>query len=384
MAIVNFKYGSLAELKNTGIVNGTISVTTDTHSMFVDLNDKRFRLSDFEFYDSIQDLVADSKNWVENSLALVKNASDTGANTVPILAYYDGDKWSNINDTTALETKLTGLITALESQVNTNKGDIANNAASIAANSQAIGDNSTAIAKNANEIGFEDKPQNMTTLWKAIADLTGGSGVSLATLKTAIEKEVKDREDADKGINTSITALSEDVTKNYETKNDATAKLVEAKSYSDGNLKTAKDYSDGNLKTAKSYTDTKVGDEAGLRAAADTATNNRITTLLGEINDGASANEGKSIYEIITKYLVAAGADETLNQLEEIAAWIQSHPGDAADMNLAIIKLQAIVDGIGGENEQATVVDYVTTVKNDLESKITATNGKFEWQPFNT
>jgi hypothetical protein len=53
-------------------------------------------------------------------------------------------------------------------------------------------------------------------------------------------------------------------------------------------------------------------------------------------------------------------------------------------MNLAIIKLQAIVDGIGGENEKATVVDYVTTVKNDLESKIAATNGKFEWQPFNT
>mgnify|MGYP003318779388 CR=1 FL=1 len=59
-------------------------------------------------------------------------------------------------------------------------------------------------------------------------------------------------------------------------------------------------------------------------------------------------------------------------------------------MNAAILALQAKTllgtykDASDKDVEYATVKAYVEAVKNDLESKITATNGKFEWQPFNT
>ena len=91
-------------------------------------------------------------------------------------------------------------------------------------------------------------------------------------------------------------------------------------------------------------------------AAADVLIKADITTLVG-------TDAGKSVRKIaneeLAAQLIAEGATESLDTLQEIAAWIQSHPEDAAAMNAAIEALQAIVDGIGGEGEKATVVAYV-------------------------
>lgn len=82
-----------------------------------------------------------------------------------------------------------------------------------------------------------------------------------------------------------------------------------------------------------------------------------MTTLEGD-------DAGKSVRTIANEELAAQlipeNAKESLDTLAEIAAWIQGHPDDAAAMNAAIVKLQAIVAGIGGEGEKATVVAYVT------------------------
>lgn len=45
--------------------------------------------------------------------------------------------------------------------------------------------------------------------------------------------------------------------------------------------------------------------------------------------------------------------------MQEIAAWIQAHPGDAATMNSQITAINNILDGIGGVGESTTVVAYV-------------------------
>ena len=67
----------------------------------------------------------------------------------------------------------------------------------------------------------------------------------------------------------------------------------------------------------------------------------KVTTLVGE-------DAGKSVRTIaneeLTKQLVPEAAQESLDTLAEIAAWIQEHPGDAAAMNAAIEALQAKVD----------------------------------------
>lgn len=66
-----------------------------------------------------------------------------------------------------------------------------------------------------------------------------------------------------------------------------------------------------------------------------------VATLVG-------SDSGKSVRTIANEELAAqlipANAQEALNTLTEIAAWIQAHPGDAAAMNAAITALQTKVD----------------------------------------
>lgn len=86
-----------------------------------------------------------------------------------------------------------------------------------------------------------------------------------------------------------------------------------------------------------------------------------VDTLIG-------TDTGKSVRTIANEELAAQlipeGAQESLNTLTEIAQWIQDHPDDAAAMNTAIAKLNSIVAGIGGEDD-----DYAT-VMAAIEGKI--------------
>lgn len=82
------------------------------------------------------------------------------------------------------------------------------------------------------------------------------------------------------------------------------------------------------------------------------------------------SDTGKSVRTIANEELAAQlipeGAQESLDTLTEIANWIQEHPDDASAMNTAITKLNSIVAGIGGEED-----DY-TTVIAAIEGKLTA------------
>lgn len=94
--------------------------------------------------------------------------------------------------------------------------------------------------------------------------------------------------------------------------------------------------------------------DSALQAADFNELNGKVTTLVGE-------DANKSVRTISAEEIakIVAGADESYDTLKEIADWITSHSTDAATMNSAILALQAIVDGIGGEGEEATVVAYV-------------------------
>lgn len=92
----------------------------------------------------------------------------------------------------------------------------------------------------------------------------------------------------------------------------------------------------------------------------------RMDTAEGQITTLVGTDSGKSVRAIANEELAAQlipeNAQESLDTLAEIAAWIQSHPDDAPAMNAAIAALQAILDGIGDteSGEKATVVAYVT------------------------
>lgn len=115
----------------------------------------------------------------------------------------------------------------------------------------------------------------------------------------------------------------------------------------------------------KDYVDTKIADvvAGSIEGLGDLASKDKVaevdldTTLAQKINAKAEkadvdtligSNAGKSVRTIANEELVAQlipeDAQESLDTLAEIAAWIQEHPDDAAAMNAAIEALQAKVD----------------------------------------
>lgn len=104
-------------------------------------------------------------------------------------------------------------------------------------------------------------------------------------------------------------------------------------------------------------------DSALTAVLAAKAAKTDVDTLIG-------SDTNKSVRTIANEELAAQlipeGAQESLDTLTEIAQWIQDHPGDAATMNAAISKLNTIVAGIGGEED-----DYAT-VMAAIEGKIAA------------
>ena len=104
---------------------------------------------------------------------------------------------------------------------------------------------------------------------------------------------------------------------------------------------------------------------AAAQAAAtydDTALTGRVTTVEGKVTTLIGDDASKSARTIASEEVakIVAGADASYDTLKEIADWISSHKTDATAMNSAIVALEAIVDGIGGDSEKATVVEHVT------------------------
>ena len=91
---------------------------------------------------------------------------------------------------------------------------------------------------------------------------------------------------------------------------------------------------------------------------AGKAYESKVDTLVGS-DTGKSARTIAN--EELAARLIAANADESLDTLQEIAAWIQAHPGDAAAMNDAIGDLQDKLElGLdANEQEYTTVKAYV-------------------------
>lgn len=96
----------------------------------------------------------------------------------------------------------------------------------------------------------------------------------------------------------------------------------------------------------------------------------KLTTLIGSDADKSVRTIAN---EELAKQLVAEGAAESLDTLQEIAQWIQDHPGDAAEMNEKITALEGTVGkAADGEAEATGLVKAVaenTAAIGTLEGK---------------
>ena len=106
-----------------------------------------------------------------------------------------------------------------------------------------------------------------------------------------------------------------------------------------------------------------------------TTAEGKLTTLIGE---DANKSVRTIANEELVKQLIPENAAEALDTLQEIAAWIQAHPGDAAAMNKAIEDLEALVGSLPEGITATNVTGYIAEVKTALEQSISAEKARAE------
>lgn len=125
------------------------------------------------------------------------------------------------------------------------------------------------------------------------------------------------------------------------------------------------------------------------------ATTSALNTVDGKVTTLIGSDTAKSVRTIANEELAAqlipANAQEALDTLQEIAAWIQAHPADAAAMSASItaltnkLALGTYTDETTGETvEYSTVAAYVGAVKTELEAAIAATTALTDFQTTTT
>ena len=155
----------------------------------------------------------------------------------------------------------------------------------------------------------------------------------------------------------------------------AASALAEAKKYAD----------ETTLVAAKAYTDDKIEKADAAHEAITNAIDGKVNTLIG-------SDTGKSVRAIandeLTKQLIPDSAKESLDTLTEIAAWIQSHPEDAAAMNEKLLDVRKEVygteDGATADKSRidlnaeaiASEASRAQGVEAGLQAAIDALNGK--------
>lgn len=149
-----------------------------------------------------------------------------------------------------------------------------------------------------------------------INEILAGLVSAAETAQAAIAQEVEDRKAADEEIRNSIEGLSNDIRSEVSGMEEALRNEMEA----------------GNAAVREEF----AASQEGLRIAyeqADADMGARIAVIEGE-------DAGKSMRTVAAAEVakVVASAPDSLNTLEEIAAWIEKHPEDVAAMNAAIEK----------------------------------------------
>ncbi len=102
-----------------------------------------------------------------------------------------------------------------------------------------------------------------------------------------------------------------------------------------------------------------------------------VATLIGD-------DTGKSVATIaaekVAELLIPENADESLDTLQEIATWIQTHPGDAAEMNSDIVLLQekvgALEDLLNGDENDDGLSARVSALESTMGT-FTSVPGKY-------
>lgn len=204
--------------------------------------------------------------------------------------------------------------------------------------------------------------------------LEGKQAVGDYATKTEAQGYANAKDSAIQAAQAAADAAQEDATANAQAidaiNNVDTGILAQAKKFAseeDAKVQTAVDTLAGKVGTVPEG-QTVMGIITNIQESAydDTAIQGRIDGIEDEIDTLIGSDTGKSVRTIANEELVAQllpeAAKESLDTLEEIAAWIQSHPDSASAMNDAIVALQNKVD-TGDKTVSAYVASAIEALK---------------------
>lgn len=116
-----------------------------------------------------------------------------------------------------------------------------------------------------------------------------------------------------------------------------------------------------------------IADVIGLQTAlGDKANATDVNTLSGKVSTLIGEDTDKSIRTIANEELAAQlipeGAKDSLDTLQEIAAWIQKHPDDASAMSAAI---SALEEKVGDKTVSAQITEAINALKaGDIKNAV--------------
>lgn len=124
-------------------------------------------------------------------------------------------------------------------------------------------------------------------------------------------------------------------------------------------------------------------DVAGAAAAVsgygDGETAKTVKDVAGDVATLVGSDASKSVRTIaneeLAKQLIPEGAKESLDTLEEIAAWIQKHPEDASAMNSAISTLEGKVGNAATVDDEGNPVAATGLIKDVADLKLAIGDG---------
>ena len=220
---------------------------------------------------------------------------------------------------------------------------------------------SNAIAQVAGDLATETT--NRQNDVKAINDKIGGSFDAENTVAKAIEDAAKAAGEANEALEARVKANEDAITAiNAPT----TGILDVAKKYADdavaAEAEIARAAEEANADAIADEVERATKAEEALQAAIDAHeefVDAKLTKLIG---DDADKSVRTIANEELAKQLIPEGAQEALDTLAEIAAWIQEHPEDVAAINLAITNLQTLVGTIPEDATATDIVGYIAEV----------------------
>lgn len=258
------------------------------------------------------------------------------------------------------------------------KADIKKNKEDIAAVSALVGD--TAVASQIGTAVADAKTElkGSTSDTDASATIAGAKKYA-DKLDTAMDARVDALESA-VGEGGSVAAqITAEIAKLDKADEAVAGKYVSAVSEEDGVITVVRadlpDYT--NIYAAKEHNHA-IADVIGLQTAlGDKANATDVNALSGKVSTLIGEDTDKSIRTIANEELAAQlipeGAKDSLDTLQEIAAWIQKHPDDASAMSAAI---SALEEKVGDKTVSAQITEAINALKagdiKDAVDRITA------------